>query len=265
MRQIWEGVRGKVHKTFDDAQNLQKERDEALVALLNDEQRVKFAKISQDYANRFNALTKKRDATFEEAVEKTKKILDTQQRAKYEEILKTHVRRGPPAGIPPPPAPPRRRERRSREAPKIRSCAGGHHDDARQDDAIADRGRAVGIAALLVLASRRGFWLIIAVSRPRRGGRTTSMHRERDRPCAGAKRRSNRPAAAPRGARAADAADHFNAPRARAGRHRDAGSSVHRDVPADDRYAADLRDADARRWGCDVDGGAAAPRAAKAR
>jgi len=98
MRQIWEGVREKVHGTFDDAQNLQKERDEALVALLNDEQRVKFAKISQDYANRFNALTKKRDATFDQAVAKTKNMLDPDQRAKYEEILKTHVRRGPPAG-----------------------------------------------------------------------------------------------------------------------------------------------------------------------
>jgi len=73
---------------------------------LNDEQRVKFAKISQDYANRFNELTKKRDGTFEEAVAKTKNILDPDQRAKYEEILKTHVRRGPPAGIPPPPGPP---------------------------------------------------------------------------------------------------------------------------------------------------------------
>jgi Spy/CpxP family protein refolding chaperone len=102
MRQIWEGVRGKVHATFDEAQNLQKERDEALVALLNDEQRVKFAKISQDYANRFIELTKKRDSTFEEAVEKTKEMLDPSQRAKYEEILKAHVRRGPPAGIPPP-------------------------------------------------------------------------------------------------------------------------------------------------------------------
>jgi Spy/CpxP family protein refolding chaperone len=106
MREIWEGVRDQVHKTFDDAQNLQKERDEAMVALLNDEQRVKFAKISQDYANRFNALTKKRDTTFEEAVAKTKNMLDPDQRAKYEEILKTHVRRGPPAGIPPPPGPP---------------------------------------------------------------------------------------------------------------------------------------------------------------
>ena len=117
MRQIWEGVRERVHKTFDDAQNLQKERDEALVALLSDEQRVKFAKISQDYANRFGELTKRRDATFEEAVEKTKQMLDPQQRAKYEEILKAHVRRGPPTGMPvlrdvgepppPPGAPPR--------------------------------------------------------------------------------------------------------------------------------------------------------------
>jgi hypothetical protein len=106
MREIWEGVRERVHGSFDEAQNLQKERDEALVALLNPEQRRKFAKISQDYANRFDALTKKRDATFDEAVEKTKKILDESQRQRYEEILKSHVRRGPPQGIPPPPGGP---------------------------------------------------------------------------------------------------------------------------------------------------------------
>jgi hypothetical protein len=105
MREIWEGVRGKVHKSFEDAQSLQKERDEAMVALLNDEQRQKFARISKDYANRFDALTKNRDATFDQAVEKTKKILDDSQRLRYEEILKSHVRRGPPQGIPPPPGP----------------------------------------------------------------------------------------------------------------------------------------------------------------
>ena len=105
MREIWEGVRGKVHKSFEDAQSLQKERDEAMVALLNDEQRQKFAKISQDYANRFDKLTKQRDRTFDEAVEQTKTILDATQRAKYEEILKSHVRKGPPQGIPPPPGP----------------------------------------------------------------------------------------------------------------------------------------------------------------
>jgi Spy/CpxP family protein refolding chaperone len=106
MREIWEGVRERVHKTFDDAQALQHERDEAMIALLNPEQRQKFAKISQDYASRFDALTKKRDQTFDEAVEKTKKILDGSQRQRYEEILKSHVRRGPPQRIPPPPGPP---------------------------------------------------------------------------------------------------------------------------------------------------------------
>ena len=36
-----------------------------------------------------------------EGIARLKQVLD-----KYEEILKTHVRRGPPAGTPPPPGPP---------------------------------------------------------------------------------------------------------------------------------------------------------------
>src|SRR4051794_10862870 len=91
MRDIWESTRGRVHQTFDDAQRLQKDRDDALVALLNDEQKARFQKISQEYADRFEALTKKRDTAFEEAVEKTRAILNDTQRQKYDELLRRHV------------------------------------------------------------------------------------------------------------------------------------------------------------------------------
>jgi Spy/CpxP family protein refolding chaperone len=109
MREIWEGTRGRVHQVFEDAQQLQKDRDDAIVALLNDEQKAKFERISKDYADRFGALQKKRDQAFEDAVEKTKSILNDVQRQKYEQILRRHVgpdgpgtRRGPAIGLPPP-------------------------------------------------------------------------------------------------------------------------------------------------------------------
>jgi Spy/CpxP family protein refolding chaperone len=105
MREIWETTRSHVHQTFQDAQRLQKDRDDALVALLNDEQKAKFQKISKDYAARFEQLVNKRDQEFEEAVQKTKAILTETQRQKYEEILRRHVgpdgpgaRRGPATG-----------------------------------------------------------------------------------------------------------------------------------------------------------------------
>jgi uncharacterized membrane protein len=96
MRGIWEGVREKVHKTFEDADSLQQERDQAVVALLNDEQKAKFEKISNDFANRYTDLLSQRDKLFDKAVENTKKLLNDEQRKKYEEILKSHVRPGPP-------------------------------------------------------------------------------------------------------------------------------------------------------------------------
>lgn len=91
MRLIWEDVRSRVHTVFDDAQQLQKRRDDAMVALLNDEQKAKFERISKEYADRFAELSQQRERAFQEAVEKTKMLLDEKQRAKYEQILKTQV------------------------------------------------------------------------------------------------------------------------------------------------------------------------------
>ena len=110
MRQIWEGVRESVRGTFDDAQKLQKDRDAALIALLNDEQKARFEKISQDYAAQFTQLTQNREAMFQDAVARTNKILDERQRQKYAQILQRHAGPGrgghDPEMLPPPPVPP---------------------------------------------------------------------------------------------------------------------------------------------------------------
>ncbi|HVT89087.1 MAG TPA: Spy/CpxP family protein refolding chaperone [Tepidisphaeraceae bacterium] len=102
MRDIWETVRSSVRNVFDDAQRLEKQRDDAMIALLNDEQKARFEKLSQTYADRFNQLTQKRDQTFQDAVERTRKLLTEEQRVKYEAILKAHL----PAGAEPAFGPP---------------------------------------------------------------------------------------------------------------------------------------------------------------
>jgi Spy/CpxP family protein refolding chaperone len=99
MRGIWEPLRGKVHETFEDAQDLQRQRDEDLVAMLNDEQKAKFAKISRDYADRFVELGRRRDKLFDDAVARTRQMLTPEQREKYEQILRQHR----PPGEPPAP------------------------------------------------------------------------------------------------------------------------------------------------------------------
>jgi Spy/CpxP family protein refolding chaperone len=106
MREIWEGVRGDVHETFADAQRLQRQRDDALVALLTDEQKAQFEKISKDFKDQFDQLTRKRDKVFQSAVERTRQLLNDEQRKRYEAILKTSV--GPDGrphepGLPPTP------------------------------------------------------------------------------------------------------------------------------------------------------------------
>ena len=99
MRGIWEGVRDKVHQAFDEAQDLSRQRDERLVAILTtDEQKAQFAKITKEFDEKYNRLARERDEAFNSAVERTKKLLDETQRKKYEEILKTHVRPGSPGG-----------------------------------------------------------------------------------------------------------------------------------------------------------------------
>jgi len=95
MRTIWEGVRGTAQQCFDDARRLQKERDDALVSLLNEEQKAKFEQISKEYADGFKELNRKRDQEFKKAVSQTKQVLNEEQWKKYERILKSRVGPGP--------------------------------------------------------------------------------------------------------------------------------------------------------------------------
>jgi Spy/CpxP family protein refolding chaperone len=92
MREIWETVRQQVRTSQSEADKLQRGRDEELVAMLSREQRAKFEKISRSYADRFAELRKQRDQAFATAVDKTRNLLSDEQRRKYDEILKTHVR-----------------------------------------------------------------------------------------------------------------------------------------------------------------------------
>jgi Spy/CpxP family protein refolding chaperone len=95
MRGIWEGVRDRMHQAFDEANDLQRQRDQRLVEILaTDEQRAQFAKISKEFEEKYNQIARERDEAFNAAVDKTKKLLSDQQRTKYEQILKRNVRPG---------------------------------------------------------------------------------------------------------------------------------------------------------------------------
>lgn len=120
MQQIWaEAMPRNRDQAMEQRRQLQKQRDDAIRRLLTPAQLQQFEKITQQYEAASTDLQKQREKAVEEAIAKTKLILNDQQRAKYEDILKHHQGdHGPwdnghhpgggPMGNPaPPPGPPR--------------------------------------------------------------------------------------------------------------------------------------------------------------
>jgi Spy/CpxP family protein refolding chaperone len=94
MRTIWEGVRSDVHDTLDRAQTIQRDRDAAVVAMLTDSQKAKYAALTQEAAEKFAALGAQRDQAFHDGVDKTRKILNDAQRETYDRIIRDRVGAG---------------------------------------------------------------------------------------------------------------------------------------------------------------------------
>ncbi len=93
MQKIWTETMGRLR--HEQMRKLQKEREEAILNLLSPEQREQLEKINEAHSLSMEKLAQDRKALFDEAQEKTKKILSEHQQKKYEEILKN---RGPRRG-----------------------------------------------------------------------------------------------------------------------------------------------------------------------
>lgn len=91
MKQIWEATRSEALRAYDEAQKLQKTRDDRIFSLLNDEQKAQFAQLSKEFKDRYDELQLKRDKAFSEAVKQTRALLNETQQQKYDQILRTHV------------------------------------------------------------------------------------------------------------------------------------------------------------------------------
>jgi Spy/CpxP family protein refolding chaperone len=100
MRRIWSDLgpaSGRDREYWDKRRELQRQRDDAILALLTDEQKVKYDAIQKEYGARAAELSKERQAAFQQAVDRTKAILTPEQAAKYETFLnKRHADGGPP-------------------------------------------------------------------------------------------------------------------------------------------------------------------------
>ena len=99
MKNIWEGLHASGRGYEDRRRHLRDERDEAIAALLAPSVMGDYDRVLQEYTNKLAAMAQERDKAFADAVEKTKAILTSEQRVKYEEFLKRrepdHGERGP--------------------------------------------------------------------------------------------------------------------------------------------------------------------------
>lgn len=105
MRQIWSNVMSPHEgRRGESRAALAQERNQAVVAILTEDQRPAYEAVLQEYTRKMDELSQARRRRFEEAVERTKRILTPEQARKYEELLKE--RRGRRPGGPPGQRPP---------------------------------------------------------------------------------------------------------------------------------------------------------------
>jgi len=94
MQSIWEQVRNDVDACFLRAQEAQRKRESALLALLSDEQKSMFAPVQQQYVDSVDAIKGERDAVFQNAVKQTEQILSDAQKTRYRQILHNRFGQG---------------------------------------------------------------------------------------------------------------------------------------------------------------------------
>ena len=91
MQTIWEGVRETSHRCLAEAQKAQREQDEALMAMLTDEQKNQYAKLNQQTEGKIAVLDARRKVAFSKAVDDTNAILNETQRKIYGQIIKDRI------------------------------------------------------------------------------------------------------------------------------------------------------------------------------
>lgn len=105
LRSIWQDVSRNRQRDWERRHAIEKERNEAIVALLSPEQKAEYDAVLQQSQLELQEISKQRDETQQQAVERTKQILSPSQRSKYEELLQKkrdgkENRRGSPSTDP---------------------------------------------------------------------------------------------------------------------------------------------------------------------
>ena len=102
MRDIWSGTMRHLREQHREQRRLlRQERDDAIQALMTEEQKLRYQDILLKYSEKVAALDEGRTKAYEDAEERTKQILSEDQRKRYEELLKQRSGRGSHRGGPP--------------------------------------------------------------------------------------------------------------------------------------------------------------------
>lgn len=89
MKKIWSETAHRGSREQDERRRqIRKDRDDAIAALIPAAEKEKFDAVLKTYADQQAAMDKEWKVSFEAAVEKTKQILNPDQRKKYEDMLK---------------------------------------------------------------------------------------------------------------------------------------------------------------------------------
>lgn len=91
MRGIWESVRDTARDCFAKAQDIQREHDEQVQAMLTPDQRKKYQKLSKKAHDDIAQLDVQRRAALQTAIDRTRAILNEDQRKAYDQIVKNRL------------------------------------------------------------------------------------------------------------------------------------------------------------------------------
>jgi hypothetical protein len=100
MKAIWSDISRPGQSSFERRRQLGRERDDAVQALLTEEQKTAYTALLDKYNLQMAELNHEREQAFQAAVESTKDILTEQQRVKYDELLRRGFRGGRGDGPP---------------------------------------------------------------------------------------------------------------------------------------------------------------------
>jgi Spy/CpxP family protein refolding chaperone len=88
MNQIWSDVAHRGGREREEQRRqLRKEREDAIAALIKTDDRAKYDEVLSSYTQKMEALDAQWRTSFQDAVERTKQLLNPDQRAKYEALL----------------------------------------------------------------------------------------------------------------------------------------------------------------------------------